>query len=135
MSVPFSLVITQLCMANLPRPRNVRPQTLNTDYILKWDWDQTASSESSTTFTAQSLVKNAKRKNDWKTVCECTSEHHCDFTGAELYYLGMWLLRVRAQNESHVSSWVQIEFCPDRDGELPQTTPIFGDVSIDLRTL
>ncbi|XP_049341349.1 interleukin-10 receptor subunit beta [Astyanax mexicanus] len=109
-------------MANLPRPRNVRPQTLNTDYILKWDWDQTASSESSTTFTAQSLakykVKNAKRKNDWKTVCECTSEHHCDFTGAELYYLGMWLLRVRAQNESHVSSWVQIEFCPDRDAAI-----------------
>lgn len=128
-------------IAVLPRPRNVRPQTLNTHYILKWEWDQRAGSESSTTFTAQYLakykVKSPKRKNEWKTVCECTSEYHCDFSDADLYYLGMWILRVRAQNDTHVSPWNQIEFCPDRDAAIGppsavEVTPVKGMLEVSI---
>ncbi|XP_036417777.1 interferon alpha/beta receptor 1a-like isoform X2 [Colossoma macropomum] len=112
--------ISAVVFAELPSPRNITVQTLNTNYILKWDWDQGPHSKA-VTFTAQYLARfkiKALGKYNWTTVCEATSEHHCDFTAEDLYYFGIWILRVRAQNDLLASSWIQIQFCPDRDAAI-----------------
>lgn len=63
-------------------------------------------------------MKRHKNKQNWKTVCESTPEHSCDFSSKELHYLGVWLLRLRAESDQNVSSWVRKEFCPDKDGKI-----------------
>lgn len=63
-------------------------------------------------------LKKTKSKQDWKSLCESTPEHVCDFSSVQLHYLGVWLLRLRAQSGQTVSPWVEKEFCPDRDGKI-----------------
>lgn len=75
-------------------------------------------------------MSKPKRKQDWKSVCESTPEHVCDFSSAKLHYLGMWLLRLRAQSGQNFSSWVKIEFCPDRDGK---SSIIYSNVLLSVR--
>lgn len=58
-----------------------------------------------------------KKRQDWKPLCKSTPEHVCDFSSVQLHYLGVWLLRLRAQSGQEGSSWVTIEFCPDKDGK------------------
>ncbi|XP_066542796.1 interleukin-10 receptor subunit beta isoform X2 [Hoplias malabaricus] len=108
------LGIASVVLAELPSPRNVTVQTLNMNYILKWDWDQGPGSKD-ITFTAQYLAKYKikQSKYNWTTVCGATTNRYCDLTAENLYYFGMWILRVRAQNKSVSSSWVEVEFCPD----------------------
>ncbi|XP_060785120.1 interferon alpha/beta receptor 1a-like [Neoarius graeffei] len=123
-----SVVVLLSCMsvvcAVLPAPKNIVIQTLNMNYVLKWDWDpdQVADSSHNVTFTAQYLalfkLRKPKNKQDWKSVCKSTPEHFCDFSSAQLHYLGMWMLRLRAQSGRNVSSWVKVEFCPDKDAIL-----------------
>ncbi|KAF4086706.1 hypothetical protein AMELA_G00087390 [Ameiurus melas] len=122
-SVRLLCCVSVVC-AVLPVPQNVILQTCNMNYVLKWDWDpnQAPDDANNVTFTAQYLAKFKaswpKHKQGWKLMCESTPEHVCDFSSVRLHYLGMWLLRLRAQSGQNVSSWVKIVFCPDRDAVL-----------------
>ncbi|XP_047670705.1 interferon alpha/beta receptor 1a-like [Tachysurus fulvidraco] len=128
---------TSVVCVSLPVPQNITLWTLNINYVLKWDWEtaQAPDDALNVTFTAQYLamfkLKKPKNKQDWKPLCESTSEHVCDFSSVQLHYLGVWLLRLRAQSGQNVSSWVKIEFCPDRDAVIGppsavNVTPVKG---------
>ncbi|KAK3543339.1 hypothetical protein QTP70_018067 [Hemibagrus guttatus] len=131
--------------AVLPGPQNVTVHTLNMNYVLKWDWDaaQAPDDAHGVTFTAQYLamfkkkLKKAKSKQDWKSLCESTPEHVCDFSSIQLHYLGVWLLRLRAQSGQTVSPWVELEFCPDRDAVIGppsavNVTPVKGLLQVEI---
>ncbi|KAG7331526.1 hypothetical protein KOW79_005495 [Hemibagrus wyckioides] len=131
--------------SELPVPENVTIQTLNMNYVLKWDWDaaQAPDVARGVTFTAQYLamfkkkLKKTKSKQDWKTLCESTPEHICDFSSVQLHYLGVWLLRLRAQSGHMVSPWVEKEFCPDRDAvigppSVVNVTPVKGLLQVAI---
>lgn len=61
--------------------------------------------------------RKAAHKQKWRTVCADVSERHCDFTDAKLNYWGIYYLRVRANTAQWFSSWTNISFCPDKDGD------------------
>ncbi|KAG5833748.1 hypothetical protein ANANG_G00279170 [Anguilla anguilla] len=107
--------------AILPSPHNLSLQTLNTQYILKWEWEQQTPANQSVTFTAQYLhtFKIVRKKQDWTLVCNATLDMQCDFSHSQMHYLGNYVLRVRADSAGESSEWVQTsEFCPDQDGDL-----------------
>ncbi|KAG9329705.1 hypothetical protein JZ751_030022, partial [Albula glossodonta] len=79
----------------LPHPHNVSLQTLNTHKF-----------------------KLKRKKRDWRSVCQSTEDWQCDFTGCDLHYLGVYVLRVRATCAEQRSQWVQLEFCPDKQAHL-----------------
>ncbi|XP_062861627.1 interleukin-10 receptor subunit beta [Trichomycterus rosablanca] len=131
-----------LVCSDLPTPKNITLLTRNMNFVLEWDWtsDQDADC-SDITFTAEYLAKfkitRPPKKQNWKSLCVATTERRCDFTSALLHYLGVWLLRVRAQCGYNVSSWVQIEFCPDRDALLGppsavSVTPVNGLLQVAI---
>ncbi|XP_026862634.2 interferon alpha/beta receptor 1b-like [Electrophorus electricus] len=131
----YSLVVC----SELPSPENVTLDTLNTNYVLKWNWDE--DNIKRITFTTQYLPKfkitKPKHKQNWKSACGVTFKHICDFTAVQLHYYGVWLLRVRAQSGKLVSNWVQIEFCPDRDAQLGppsrvDVTPVNGHLQVSI---
>ncbi|KAI3356620.1 hypothetical protein L3Q82_017832, partial [Scortum barcoo] len=105
--------------AQLSPPQNVTVMTLNTNYTLSWDWDQSATQSHDVTFTTQYVAKyklNSRKKSPgWFTACENMPHKSCDLTPFKLHYLGIYVLRVQATvNERH-SDWVLTEFCPDKD--------------------
>ncbi|XP_028852840.1 interferon alpha/beta receptor 1a-like [Denticeps clupeoides] len=104
-------------------PQNVSLQTLNTNYLLRWDWN--GNQTENVTFTAEHLGKfrvlRGKQKK-WNLMCVEVHKHQCDFTAGNLHYLGIHVLRVRAnihrpRGTLH-SSWVSLDFCPDKDASL-----------------
>uniref|UniRef100_A0A673YZJ7 Interleukin 10 receptor, beta n=1 Tax=Salmo trutta TaxID=8032 RepID=A0A673YZJ7_SALTR len=106
-------------LAELPQPQNLTLLTLNTQYVLTWDWDQTTTGNA-VTFTVEYMAKykmKMKKKN-WSRVCERTTHTRCDLTDSDLHYLGMYVLRVRASADGVNSHWVCIDFCPDMDASL-----------------
>nr|CBL94871.1 cytokine receptor family member b5 like precursor [Oncorhynchus mykiss] len=114
----WSLPITNV-LAELPQPQNLTLLTLNTQYVLTWDWDQTTTGNS-VSFTVEYMAKykmKMKKKN-WSRVCERTTRTRCDLTGSDLHYLGMYVLRVRASADGVNSGWVNKDFCPDIDASL-----------------
>ncbi|KAJ8350892.1 hypothetical protein SKAU_G00260220 [Synaphobranchus kaupii] len=115
--------------AILPSPHNLTLQTLNTQYILRWEWEQQTLANQNITFTAQFLpaYKIRRKKQDWKLVCNTTLDTHCDFTNSQLHYQGIYLLRVRADCGGESSEWVQKEFCPHEDANLgpPSKVEVF----------
>ncbi|XDV31436.1 hypothetical protein PO909_034120, partial [Leuciscus waleckii] len=69
------------------------------------------------------------------TVCADVLERRCDFTDAKLSYLGIYLLRVRANTAQHFSNWTNITFCPDKEADLGppssvKLTSVKGDLEI-----
>ncbi|KAF7709860.1 interferon alpha/beta receptor 1a-like [Silurus meridionalis] len=125
----------------LRAPHNVTIQTLNMNYVLKWAWDPEQAPKGNVTFTTQYMAKFKKKKpksrQDWRSVCDSSPDYSCDFSSAELHYLGMWLLRVRSQIGSDVSPWVILDFCPDRDAVIgpPSSvniTPVDGLLQVDI---
>lgn len=62
-------------------------------------------------------LTDKKRDPEWVSVCERVSGRSCDLTGLDLHYLGMYVFHVRTDWNGHHSEWVQVEFCPERDGE------------------
>lgn len=58
-----------------------------------------------------------KKSPSWSTVCNETPHRSCDLTAVGLHYLGIYVLRVRANMNRLHSNWVEKEFCPDKDGE------------------
>ncbi|XP_014030029.2 interferon alpha/beta receptor 1a isoform X1 [Salmo salar] len=113
----WSLPITSV-LAELPQPQNLTLLTLNTQYVLTWDWDQTTTGNA-VTFTVEYMAKyKMKMKKDWSLVCDRTTHTRCDFTGSNLTYIGTYMLRVRASADGVNSHWVCIEFCPDKNALL-----------------
>ncbi|KAG7467293.1 hypothetical protein MATL_G00151790 [Megalops atlanticus] len=106
--------------AILPSPQNVTLQTLNTQYILRWDWDKQATGNETVTFTAQYIPKYklTKKKKTWMSVCNRTLDTQCDFTSSDLHYQGIYVLQVQANCGREHSEWVSREFCPEKDAEL-----------------
>ncbi|KAJ8386797.1 hypothetical protein AAFF_G00167460 [Aldrovandia affinis] len=118
--VLFSLACACEASAILPSPQNVTVQTLNTQYILRWQWDQQPPANQTVNFTAQyqHKFKLRKRKREWTSVCSETLDTQCDFTGCNLHYKGIYLLQVRASSAGESSEWVEKEFYPDQDAAL-----------------
>ncbi|XP_031436397.1 interferon alpha/beta receptor 1b-like [Clupea harengus] len=129
-AILFLLTYSYNVWGELPAPTNVTLDTLNTHYVLRWDWDREHAGNQNVTFTAQYLAKYKLRRprQDWVTVCVSVSvsERECDFTTADLNYLGIFVLRVQASAQTHThtgthtlqSSWVNYSFCPDSDAAL-----------------
>uniref|UniRef100_A0A4W5LTQ4 Fibronectin type-III domain-containing protein n=1 Tax=Hucho hucho TaxID=62062 RepID=A0A4W5LTQ4_9TELE len=127
-----------LNIGSLPRPQNLTLLTLNTQYVLTWDWDQTTTGNA-VNFTAEYMAKykmKTKKKN-WSSVCERTTHTRCDLTGSDLHYLGMYMLRVRASANGVHSHWVYKDFCPDTDAKytaLPSKKAVTAH-SMELRQM
>ncbi|XP_052004768.1 interleukin-10 receptor subunit beta [Xyrauchen texanus] len=136
----FLLVDVSLVLGDLVSPQNVTLETLNTHYVLQWEWSPQTAINSTVTFTAQSLAKykahKQVHKQDWQSVCVNVTEHRCDFSNAGLHYFGMFLLRVRVNTAQKSSRWVQIEFCPDKHAALgPPSNVQLNSVKEDLEII
>nr|CAJ01691.1 class II cytokine receptor 5 [Danio rerio] len=117
------LLLGAAASTGLSPPQNLGLQTLNTQYVLHWDWPGNQSAvNQSVRFTAQYMSefrsRRAEHMQKWLTVCEDVEEQRCDFTHAGLFYLGIYLLRVRANTREQASNWTQISFCPDKHAAL-----------------
>ncbi|XP_053184903.1 interleukin-10 receptor subunit beta [Scomber japonicus] len=121
-------LLTGAAGAELVPPLNVAMVTLNTNYALKWDWDQSAAEGHDATFTTQYVgMYKLKMKNhakSWITVCENTAHMSCDLTTVGMEYLGMYMIRVRANVNGNHSDWVMIPFGPDKDAALGPPTKV-----------
>ncbi|XP_008277651.1 interleukin-10 receptor subunit beta-like [Stegastes partitus] len=118
-------------------PRDVTMITMNTHYILSWDYGQSAADSHNVTFTTQYVAKyklKSKKKDPiWSTSCKETSEMSCDLTACNLHYLGIYMLRVRANVNRNHSDWVHMEFCPDKDAAVgPPSTVNLAPAGSDL---
>ncbi|KAF4109511.1 interferon alpha/beta receptor 1a-like [Onychostoma macrolepis] len=125
---------------DLRRPENVSMDSLNTRYVLRWDWPHETAANQTVTFTAQYIQEFRTQKKNyekyWKSVCVNVLEHHCDLTGAALHYLGIYLLRVQANTSQQTSGWVQIRFCPDKHAALgPPSSVTLNSVEGDLEII
>ncbi|KAM9342967.1 interferon alpha/beta receptor 1a-like isoform 2-T2 [Pholidichthys leucotaenia] len=104
-----------------PPPQALTVVSLNTHYSLTWTWSWTqraAAEDQKVTFTTQVYQMGSKKGPRWVTACEETSHRSCDLTGFNLHYLGIFLLRVRANVDGRHSEWAELEFCPDKDAAL-----------------
>ncbi|XP_042586475.1 interferon alpha/beta receptor 1a-like [Cyprinus carpio] len=125
---------------DLRRPENVSVDSLNTRYVLRWDWPHETAANQTVTFTVQCLDEFRSRKasnEKYRTsLCVNDLEHRCDFTGAELSYDICFLLRVRANTSQQSSGWVQIRFCPDEHAALgPPSSLKLSSVKEDLEII
>ncbi|XP_047456122.1 interferon alpha/beta receptor 1b-like [Mugil cephalus] len=106
----------------LTPPWDVSMITLNAHYTLSWEWDQRAQEFDNVTFTAEYVamykLQSKKKTPTWSTACEDTPDRFCDLTEFDLHYLGIYMLRVRANANGSHSDWVQKEFCPDKDADI-----------------
>ncbi|XP_034416976.1 interferon alpha/beta receptor 1b-like isoform X2 [Cyclopterus lumpus] len=115
----FWYLQTNAVGAELKPPENLTMITLNTNYQLSWDWDQSSSAVNFTTqYVSKYQLRSKKKSPIWSTACQNTSSRSCDLTQFNLYYLGIYVLRVEANVNGHVSGWVKKEFCPDKDAAL-----------------
>ncbi|XP_016097644.1 interferon alpha/beta receptor 1a-like [Sinocyclocheilus grahami] len=124
---------------DLRRPENVSVDSLNTRYVLRWDWPHETAANQTVTFTAQYLreFRSRKASNEkyWTSVCVSVLEHRCDFTGA-IHYKISFLLRVWANTSQQSSGWVQISFCPDEHAALgPPSSLKLSSIKGDLEII
>ncbi|GLD51553.1 interferon alpha/beta receptor 1b-like protein [Lates japonicus] len=101
--------------AEVPPPQDVTIITLNTNYTLSWNWDQSNAVTFTTQYVGKYELKFKKKIPNWTTACEETSQRSCDLTAFNLHYLGIYMLRVQANVNGRHSNWVLLEFCPDKD--------------------
>ncbi|XP_044073812.1 interleukin-10 receptor subunit beta [Siniperca chuatsi] len=124
----FWYLQTNAVAVELTPPQKVTVMALNTNYTLSWDWDQSAAEGHAVTFTAQYVAKYklkfTKKSPSWHVACEKTSHRSCDLSAFSLHYLGIFVLRVRANMNGHHSDWVQKEFCPDKDAAVGPPTKV-----------
>ncbi|KAM4731517.1 interferon alpha/beta receptor 1b-like [Anableps anableps] len=104
----------------LTPPHGLNMITLNTNYMLVWDWDPSSAGSDGVTFTVEQTGNHQlKKKNPkWTTSCGETSERSCDLTKRGLNYLGVYKLRVQANLNGHHSEWKYKSFCPDKDAAI-----------------
>ncbi|XP_061923653.1 interferon alpha/beta receptor 1a-like isoform X1 [Entelurus aequoreus] len=103
--------------AELSPPQNVDLDTMNTCYTLKWDWDESTSNSHAVSFSAQCIAKyklEYKTKHTWTTACDNTSLKSCDLAVCRMHYVGVYILRVRANVNGNYSNWVLKTFCPEK---------------------
>ncbi|XP_050974819.1 interferon alpha/beta receptor 1b isoform X2 [Labeo rohita] len=138
-SISCNQTIVLTGFGDLRPPENVRIDSLNTRYVLRWDWPHETAANQTVTFTAQYIAEHLSQKYEhWKSVCVSVLEHRCDFTGAKLHYLNLYQLRVRANTSRQSSGWVQIEFCPEKHAAVGppssvKLNPVEGDLEIIIR--
>ncbi|KAJ8379145.1 hypothetical protein AAFF_G00230570 [Aldrovandia affinis] len=98
---------------------------------------QRCSGSQNATFTVQYLPKFRQKFKPvvWNPACPKTSDMHCDLTGCDLHYLGVYLLRVRASCVGQNSVWVQLEFCPDRHANLGPPSGVLLIPGVELLDL
>ncbi|KAG7259482.1 hypothetical protein CRUP_008943 [Coryphaenoides rupestris] len=104
--------------AELAQPLNLTMITMNTQYKLSWSQDRRQMIRSKVSFTVQYLpmYKWTNGSHDpWITVCESTPDTWCELTPMDLYFRGLYMLRLRADSGQLHSHWVYKEFCPDKD--------------------
>ncbi|KAM9802198.1 interferon alpha/beta receptor 1a-like isoform 4-T9 [Syngnathus typhle] len=102
---------------HLPPPQKVDFITLNTNYTLKWEWNRATSKSQAVSFSVQYMSKyklESKKRYYWSNACDKTFSKSCDLTAHNLHYLGFYMLRVRTNDNSSHSEWVQKEFCPEK---------------------
>ncbi|KAJ3591602.1 hypothetical protein NHX12_006735 [Muraenolepis orangiensis] len=107
--------------AELAPPLNLTMVTMNTQYALHWSHHGRQTIAPKVSFTVHYLASHkwAKKASDpWITVCEKTPDTWCDLTPKNLYFLGLYMLRLRANRGSLHSPWVHKEFCPDKEAAL-----------------
>uniref|UniRef100_A0A672RHD9 Interleukin 10 receptor, beta n=1 Tax=Sinocyclocheilus grahami TaxID=75366 RepID=A0A672RHD9_SINGR len=132
----FVCVCVCVCLAgfrDLRRPENVSVDSLNTRYVLRWDWPHETAANQTVTFTLFQTL-NYVMKLIWRK--SIVLEHRCDFTGAELHYNDLYLLRVWANTSQQSSGWVQIRFCPDKHAALgPPSSLKLSSIKGDLEII
>ncbi|XP_061143628.1 interferon alpha/beta receptor 1b-like isoform X10 [Syngnathus typhle] len=116
---------------HLPPPQKVDFITLNTNYTLKWEWNRATSKSQAVSFSVQYMSHfteegarvnrksgkyklESKKRYYWSNACDKTFSKSCDLTAHNLHYLGFYMLRVRTNDNSSHSEWVQKEFCPEK---------------------
>ncbi|XP_034550135.1 interleukin-10 receptor subunit beta isoform X2 [Notolabrus celidotus] len=107
--------------AELASPQDVSILTLNTNYILTWNWTTNSADAPHVTFTTEHIPAfklELKKKTEWYTACKDSPYKSCDLTACNLYYKSIHFLRVRASVNGSHSDWVEIEFCPDTDANV-----------------
>lgn len=116
----FLILQSSAAEAELSPPRDLHMITLNTNYSLAWNWDQSSAGSDSVDFTVQYAGNHQMKKKNpkWKTACEETPARSCDLTGLSLHYLGLYMLRVRANLNGRHSAWVFKQFCPDKEAAI-----------------
>ncbi|XP_057707788.1 interleukin-10 receptor subunit beta [Corythoichthys intestinalis] len=101
----------------LPPPQNVELITLNTNYTLKWDWNETASKSAVVSYTVQYIAQfwlDHMKEDKWSTVCDKKPSKSCDLTQCGMHYMGKYMIRVCANDNFSHSDWVKKEFCPQK---------------------
>uniref|UniRef100_A0AAZ3P3X0 Fibronectin type-III domain-containing protein n=1 Tax=Oncorhynchus tshawytscha TaxID=74940 RepID=A0AAZ3P3X0_ONCTS len=86
-------------LAELPQPQNLTLLTLNTQYVLTWDWDQTTTGNS-VTFTVEYIAKY-KMKMKMKNTAVCVTHHRLTQP--------QWAATVHTQPQPHTA---QVELAP-----------------------
>ncbi|KAJ4933722.1 hypothetical protein JOQ06_030546 [Pogonophryne albipinna] len=113
---------TNTAGAQLPPPHNLNVISMNTNYTLIWDWDQGSAESGAVNFTthyvAKFMLRSKKKSPNWNTGCETTSHRSCDLTNKNLFYLGIYVFRVRASVNGTDSDWAMKDFCPDEEAAL-----------------
>ncbi|MEQ2310549.1 hypothetical protein AMECASPLE_010139 [Ameca splendens] len=101
-------------------PHSLDMITLNTNYTLTWDWDQSSVGSDPVTFTVQYTGNHQLKKKTprWNTACRETTGRSCDLTGFNLHYLGLYMLRVQANVNGSHSVWEYKQFCPDKEAAI-----------------
>ncbi|KAK0154002.1 Interferon alpha/beta receptor 1a [Merluccius polli] len=110
-----------LGQAELAQPMNLTMITMNTQYMLRWSHDRHQTIGPKVSFTVQYLAKykwTNGNHDQWITVCDKTPDTCCDLTPRNLYFLGLYMLRLRANSGRLHSQWVIKEFCPDKEAAL-----------------
>uniref|UniRef100_A0A673IC60 Interferon alpha/beta receptor 1a-like n=1 Tax=Sinocyclocheilus rhinocerous TaxID=307959 RepID=A0A673IC60_9TELE len=133
----FNIIVMlyQLTLIDLRRPENVSVDSLNTRYVLRWDWPHETAANQTVTFTLIKWKKKIQLIKYWTSVCVNVLEHRCDFTGA-IHYKISFLLRVWANTSQQSSGWVQISFCPDEHAALgPPSSLKLSSVKGDLEII
>ncbi|XP_019731223.1 interferon alpha/beta receptor 1b-like [Hippocampus comes] len=118
----------------LPPPRNVVLMTMNTNYTLKWGWNETTSKTEAVSFSVQYISKyklESKKRHNWSIACDKTSSKFCDLTAYNLHYLGIYMLRVRTNDNHSHSDWVQKEFCPEKHAAVGPPSKVELAVSVN----
>ncbi|XP_068185368.1 interleukin-10 receptor subunit beta [Antennarius striatus] len=104
--------------AELTPPQNVHLVTLNTNYTLSWDWNQDPAATFTTQYIAEHKLQNRTKKPKWSVVCQNSMRRSCDLTHSNLLYLGIFVIRVRADLDGRHSDWVKTVFCPDEHADV-----------------
>uniref|UniRef100_H3A002 Interferon alpha and beta receptor subunit 1 n=1 Tax=Latimeria chalumnae TaxID=7897 RepID=H3A002_LATCH len=108
-----SVLILFLGAERLFKPRQVKVEAVNTQFILRWIWNH--QSNRNVTFTAQYKTLSVF---EWKTLagCEYIANLECDFSDMKLDFFKRHNLRVGAMYEKTVPQWSEpVQFTPVND--------------------